>query len=70
MASVQIRGLQTCSGAWATRRNDSEPDSLGVRASRFSSAGEMQRELIPAIHGYRLLSSQQWSNSEADTLLC
>lgn len=39
------------------------------REGRFSSAGEMQRELIPAIREYRLISSQQWSNSEADTLL-
>jgi hypothetical protein len=39
------------------------------REGRFSSAEEMQSELIPAIREYRLLSTQQWSNSEADTLL-
>jgi eukaryotic-like serine/threonine-protein kinase len=38
------------------------------RERRFSSAGEMQRELIPAIREYRQLGSQQWSSSEADTL--
>ena len=39
------------------------------RERRFSSAGEMQRELIPAIREYPQLGSQQWSSSEADTLL-
>jgi serine/threonine-protein kinase len=38
------------------------------RERRFSSAGEMQRELIPAIREYHQLGSQQWSSSEADTL--
>jgi serine/threonine protein kinase len=39
------------------------------RESRFSSAEEMQRELIPAIREYRLLRTHQSSSSEADTLL-
>ena len=39
------------------------------RESRFSSAREMQRELIPAIREYRFHSKQQWASSEADTLL-
>lgn len=39
------------------------------RERRFSSAEEMQRELIPAIREYRFLGVQQWSGSEADTLL-
>jgi hypothetical protein len=39
------------------------------RESRFSSAVEMQRELIPAIREYPLFDTQQWSSSEADTLL-
>ncbi len=39
------------------------------RESRFSSVAEMQRELIPAIREYRLLGRQEWSSSEADTLL-
>ena len=39
------------------------------REGRFSSAEQMQRELIPAIREYRQLGSQQWSSSEADTLL-
>ena len=39
------------------------------REGRFSSAGEMQRELIPAIREYRSLTSHEWTSSEADTLL-
>jgi eukaryotic-like serine/threonine-protein kinase len=39
------------------------------REGRFSSVEEMQRELIPAIREYRLLGRQEWSGSEADTLL-
>ena len=39
------------------------------REGRFSSAGEMQRELILAIREYPLPSTQQWSSSEADTPL-
>jgi hypothetical protein len=39
------------------------------REGRFSSAGEMQTEMIPAIREYPLLGTQQWSSSEADTLL-
>lgn len=39
------------------------------RESRFSSAADLQRELVPAIREYRLPDSQQWSSSEADTLL-
>ena len=39
------------------------------RESRFSSAEDMQRELIPAIREYRFNSKQQLASSEADTLL-
>ena len=39
------------------------------RERRFSSAGEMQRELIPAMREYRLVGTQKWSSAEADTLL-
>jgi len=39
------------------------------REGRFSSAGEMQTELIGAIREYPLRSTQQWSSSEADTRL-
>ena len=39
------------------------------REARFSSAGEMQKELIPAIREYRLLATQHSSSSEDDTLL-
>jgi len=39
------------------------------REGRFSSAEEMQRELIPAIREYRVLATHEWSSSEADTLL-
>jgi hypothetical protein len=44
-------------------------DDAQVVTCFLSSAGEMQRELIPAIREYRLLGTQQWSSSEADTLL-
>jgi eukaryotic-like serine/threonine-protein kinase len=39
------------------------------RECRFSSVEEMQRELIPAIREYHLLGRQEWSGSEADTLI-
>jgi hypothetical protein len=39
------------------------------RESRFSSAAEMQTELIPAIREYRLVGTQQWSSSDTDALL-
>jgi eukaryotic-like serine/threonine-protein kinase len=65
-------------GSFHLERGSKEADRLDAvlqkclakdREGRFSSAGEMQRELIPAIREYRLLGSQQWSSSEADTLL-
>ena len=39
------------------------------REGRFSSAEEMQRELIPAVREYRVLATHEGSSSEADTLL-
>jgi len=39
------------------------------RGDRFSSAAEMQKELIPAIREYRPHNSQQWTTSEAEDTL-
>jgi eukaryotic-like serine/threonine-protein kinase len=64
-------------GAFHLERGSKEAEQLDAvlqkclnkdRERRFSSAAEMQRELIPAIREYHHLGSQQWSSSEADTL--